>query len=64
MPKIHHTDFIQSFLKAARERGISAVVIAGYDENGKSIMKMSSNAGEEAVKGALKWIASKHSQTH
>lgn len=50
------TDFVNSMLKAAKARGISCILVYGYREGGKNVMKMKSTESEAATKGALQWL--------
>ena len=49
-------DFINSLSKAARARGISIVMLYGFTENGRAVMKMSSNTGPEGTAAVLTWV--------
>lgn len=53
---ISDADFVNSFLKAARARNISAVVIYGVRDGMKLKLRLVSNAGEEPTKGVLSWL--------
>jgi hypothetical protein len=50
------TDFVNSMLKSAKKRGISCILVFGYRENGRAVMKMISTENEAATKGALAWL--------
>ena len=49
-------DFVNSFLKAARLRKMSAVVIYVTNEAGRAQLRMTSNVGPVAAQGILAWI--------
>lgn len=53
---ISNTDFVNSFLKAARARKLSVVVIYGEMVGTKAKMKLVSNVGEAGTKGVLMWL--------
>ena len=53
---ISNTDFVNSFLKAARARKLSVVVIYGEMVGMKAKMKLVSNVGEAGTKGVLTWL--------
>ncbi len=54
--EISDADFVNSFLKAARLRKMSAVVIYGTTEAGRLVMRMVSNAGPGPTQGILGWL--------
>lgn len=54
--EISDTEFVNSFLKAARERKLSAVVAYGTVEGGKAKLKLVSNAGPGPTQGLLGWL--------
>jgi len=59
MPQeISDADFVNSFLKAARLRKMSAIVIYGTTESGRAVMRMVSNAGPGPTQGILGWLRS------
>jgi hypothetical protein len=56
--EISDADFVNSFLKAARLRKISTVVIYGVQEGMQAKLRLVSNAGEGPTKGVLAWLRS------
>jgi hypothetical protein len=53
---ISDADFVNSFLKAARLRKISAVVMYGTQEGRSAKLRLVSNAGEGPTQGVLAWL--------
>ncbi len=54
--EISDTDFVNSFLKAARLRKMSVIAIYGTTETGRAVMRMVSNAGPGPTQGILGWL--------
>lgn len=50
------SDFVNSLLKAARVRGVSVVMIYGFQEHGRNKMVMSSNTGPAGTDAVLTWV--------
>jgi hypothetical protein len=56
IPSISNDDFMAGLLKSAKDRGISVIAIYGYDEAGRSVMKMKSTEPEEVTKATLREV--------
>lgn len=54
--EISNTDFVNSFLKAARKRKLSIVVIYGEQVGTRAQLKMTSNVGPEMTSTVMQWI--------
>jgi hypothetical protein len=49
--------FVESFLRAAGERGLAAVVSYGFaDDKGKPVLRIKSNRNPEATANLLNWL--------
>lgn len=60
---ITDSDFVNSFLKACRKRGMSVAVIYGERIGIRSInMKLVSNQGQKATTDILSWMAAKYAR--
>ncbi len=53
---ISNKDFVNSFLKAARERKLSVTVFYGEMVGTRAVMRLVSNVGEKGTKEALAWL--------
>lgn len=53
---ISDTDFVNSFLKAARDRKLSVIVIYAVQQGTKANLKLTSNVGPSMVDAVLQWL--------
>lgn len=60
--EISDKEFVDSFLKAARLRKMSVVVIYGTTNPGRAVLRLVTNAGKAATEGVLSWIRSQAPQ--
>jgi hypothetical protein len=49
-------DLINSFLKAAKQLGVAALVTYGFSEDGKPVLRIASNSDEKGTAGILAWL--------